>query len=112
MVYVSDNDLVNMRTKELNDYLKNVTKAEAKQIKIRRRLLKNRGYAQSTRAKRVETKEQLETRKAQLVKEIEQLKRNENNLLSDLSQLRRQRERLESEVGGQMEVEIKNEEFY
>jgi hypothetical protein len=55
-IYTSDIDdesLINLSVKELNRLLKSLTQEERLNIKRRRRLLKNRGYAANCRLARL-----------------------------------------------------------
>lgn len=47
----SDELLMTLNVRELNEYLRNCTKTEAKRLKQKRRTLKNRFYAQGSRAR-------------------------------------------------------------
>ena len=63
---LKDDDLKQLSVKELNLKLKGQPKDLVKQIKKRRRTLKNRGYAHSCRIKRLQEKSSLQTTKAEL----------------------------------------------
>lgn len=78
---IDDEKLIQYPVRELNKYIKNFTKEQQKALKARRRTLKNRGYAQICRKRRVDQKLSLEQECKQfkscnleLVKQLEELK--------------------------------------
>ena len=77
---LTDEELVNMPVKELNNALRGLTEEDVFRVKQRRRTLKNRGYAQNSRTKRVRQKEDLEDERQKLKKELEQLSRENEEL--------------------------------
>lgn len=93
---LTDDELVSMSVRELNQHLRGLTKDEILQLKQRRRTLKNRGYAASCRVKRVTQKEELEKQKAELQQEVEKLTSENASMKVELDVLRSKYEALQS----------------
>lgn len=93
---LSDDELVSMSVRELNQHLRGLSKEEIIQLKQRRRTLKNRGYAASCRVKRVTQKEELEKQKAELQQEVEKLASENASMKLELDALRAKYEALQT----------------
>lgn len=76
---VKDDELINLSVRDLNRRLRNLTKEEKAKLKQRRRLLKNRGYAQTCRTRRIMNQKQLYDENQKL-KELLQQSTYERNL--------------------------------
>nr|XP_004394180.2 PREDICTED: transcription factor MafK [Odobenus rosmarus divergens] len=93
---LSDDELVSMSVRELNQHLRGLTKEEVVRLKQRRRTLKNRGYAASCRIKRVTQKEELERQRVELQQEVEKLASENASMRLELDALRSKYEALQT----------------
>jgi len=73
-VELSDDELVLLPVRELNRRLQGVSKEVVLQLKQKRRTLKNRGYAQNCRTKRLQHRWELEKHNDGLMSELDKLR--------------------------------------
>lgn len=91
---IPDNELVGLTVKSLNRRLANYPKDVQKELKRRRRTLKNRGYAQNCRTKRVKTHEELQQGNVALINQVNALQKQ----LVSANGLRRENESMQAEL--------------
>lgn len=94
-INLTDEVLVSLPVKDLNSVLRGFSDDEVYRIKQRRRTLKNRGYAQNSRTKRVRQKEDLEVERQQLREDLEQLSRENDNLKRERDEARKKYDSLQ-----------------
>jgi hypothetical protein len=85
---ITDRELITLTTHELNRRLQALSPDERRALKQRRRTLKNRGYAQTCRSRRVGHRHELETTNDGLQHEVQQLQRHVDSLTKERDQLR------------------------
>jgi hypothetical protein len=69
-VKIGDHQIMTMSVKELNTLLKSMRPNDAANIKRRRRILKNKGYAASSRHRQTSLVGNLSVERSQLVKQV------------------------------------------
>uniref|UniRef100_A0A0L8G6P1 BZIP domain-containing protein n=1 Tax=Octopus bimaculoides TaxID=37653 RepID=A0A0L8G6P1_OCTBM len=92
---LSDDELVRLTVKELNQVVKGLTREQVSRLKQRRRTLKNRGYAANCREKRISQKEELEIEREKLRAEVYRLQRENNVVKMELDSLRQKYDALQ-----------------
>lgn len=81
--HITDDALVSLPMKDLNQRLRRVSKAEAQRMRKRRRSLKNRAYATSCRQRRAALKESLQTQNNRLKAQLRETKEILSNTVKD-----------------------------
>ncbi len=69
-IVLTEEELANMPVKDLNVLLRGLPESEVLKLKQRRRTIKNRGYAQTSRSKRTKLRVVLEEEKGTLEDEL------------------------------------------
>lgn len=92
----TDDELISISIRLLNQRLKNLPKTAAKQIRKRRRSLKNRGYATLCRQRRTALKESLEQQNQRLKLELKEARENLCNTLRDRDMYKKKFEQLQA----------------
>ena len=95
---LDDDDLVSLPVRELNKRLQGLTKDEIQRLKQKRRTLKNRGYAQNCRSKRMHHKTQLERTNNSLLDQINSLQRHVSMLTREKNYFKQQNGILRSKL--------------
>lgn len=91
---IDDDDLVTLPVRELNRRLQGIPKELVLKLKQKRRTLKNRGYAQNCRSKRLHQRFQLEKQNNGLLSEMDRLRMECERLRSERDMYRRQLDQL------------------
>ncbi|XP_044743145.1 transcription factor MafA [Chrysoperla carnea] len=85
---ISDDLLMKLSVRELNKRLHGFDKDDVMRLKQKRRTLKNRGYAQNCRSKRLQQKQDLETTNRTLQAELNRLKSELQRVLHERDMLK------------------------
>lgn len=93
-VGMTDRELVTLTVRELNRRLQGNSRDIISKLKQKRRTLKNRGYAQNCRTRRLHHKDLLEKENTNLHKEVQRLKQQLSRTLMERDRYKRECERL------------------
>lgn len=96
---LEDEELVTLPVRELNKRLQGLSKEEIQRLKQKRRTLKNRGYAQNCRSKRMHHKTQLERTNNSLLDQIDALQRHVAMLTREKNYFKQQNDLLRAKLG-------------
>ncbi|XP_045193957.1 transcription factor Maf-like [Mercenaria mercenaria] len=96
---LEDEDLVTLPVRELNKRLQGLSKDEIQRLKQKRRTLKNRGYAQNCRSKRMHHKTQLERTNNSLLDQIDALQSHVAMLTREKNYFKQQNDLLRAKLG-------------
>ncbi|XP_037927848.1 transcription factor MafB [Teleopsis dalmanni] len=94
---INDDLLTTLTVRELNKRLHGCPREEVVRLKQKRRTLKNRGYAQNCRSKRLQQRHELEKTNRQLSQDLHRLKLEYSRVCQERDQLR---QRLQMRSGG------------
>ena len=92
---LTEEQLVSLSARDLNTICRDLPEDVVKQLKKRRRTLKNRGYAYNSRVRRVSQKNQLEKERDELQKQIAQLQDKVKHLEREADSWKRKAQSLE-----------------
>lgn len=93
---IDDEELVHLPVRELNRRLQGLSKETVLRIKQKRRTLKNRGYAQNCRTKRLKERSELENGNHSLLEELDRLRAHLDRVTRERDVYKRQYEILRS----------------
>lgn len=96
LLELDEEELVTMPVRELNRRLQGCPKDEILRIKQKRRTLKNRGYAQNCRSKRMMQKFELEKENNTLMAQLNRLQQQLNHVTQERDLYKRQCENMRS----------------
>lgn len=96
---LNDDDLLALPVRELNRRLQGLNKEEAQRLKQKRRTLKNRGYAQNCRSKRMHQRYELERTNKTLQQQVVQLQRQLSSMSRERDLYKQQCQILRDKIG-------------
>ena len=99
---ITDAELANMSVRELNALMRRSTKEEVARLKRRRRTLKNRGYAQNCRQRRVQQRVDLERERDELKTLVQRYEQDVRRLRRERDDWKAKCERLQAYVTSQV----------
>ncbi|VDI66121.1 uncharacterized protein LOC143080320 [Mytilus galloprovincialis] len=97
---LEDEELVALPVRELNRRLQGLPKEDVVKLKQKRRTLKNRGYAQNCRSKRMHQRQSLEVTNKTLESQVRQLQRQQAVLMRECRFYKQQCEILRAKCSG------------
>ncbi|XP_046910594.1 uncharacterized protein LOC124491917 isoform X2 [Dermatophagoides farinae] len=95
---IDDTQLIHLSVRELNKKLNGLTKEAIGKVKAKRRTLKNRGYAQNCRTKRMEQRRNLEDQLKDLIAEKQTLQMRLNSCQMENVTLREENKNLSQKI--------------
>lgn len=92
---ITEEDLINLPIQDLNKRLRRLPKPEARELRKRRRSLKNRGYATNCRQRRAALKESLQAQNQRLKDQLREIKQSLNETMEDRDSYKKKWESLQ-----------------
>ena len=93
---ITDDELISLSVRELNKRLKGLRREDATKLKQRRRLLKNRGYAQTCRTRRIHQYRSLNKRNESLAGHLDELQQQIEELTKERNEYKEKYEALKA----------------